>query len=141
MKFETATITQIVVIPASPEDVYDAFMNAKKHSAFTGAKATCNATVGGEFTAWDGYISGRNLELEKGKCIVQEWITTEWPAGYGPSRLEFTFRKVSDGTEITMRHSDIPAEQAEEYRQGWTDNYWEPLKTYFTKHKRPVKTQ
>lgn len=37
------------------------------NTAFTGSKATCDAGVGGEFTAWDGYISGKNLELEKGK--------------------------------------------------------------------------
>jgi activator of HSP90 ATPase len=141
MKIKTSAITQKVVIPASPEEVYDAFMDAKKHSAFTGAKATCDATVGGEFTAWDGYITGKNLELEKGKRIVQEWITTEWPAGYAPSRLEFTFRKVRGGTEITMTHSNIPEEQAEEYRQGWIDNYWEPLKNYFKKHKHPEKSQ
>ena len=82
MKLKTTTITQKVVIPASPEEVYDAFMDAKKHSAFTGAKATSDAKVGGEFSAWDGYITGKNLELEKGKRIVQEWITTEWPEGY-----------------------------------------------------------
>ena len=141
MKIKTSAITQKVVIPASPEEVYDAFMDAKKHSAFTGAKATCDATVGGEFTAWDGYITGKNLELEKGKHIVQEWITTEWPTGYAPSRLEFTFREVSGGTEITMTHSKVPKEQADEYKQGWIDNYWEPLKTYSTKRKRPVKTK
>ena len=136
LKLKTATITQKVVIPASPEEVYDAFIDAKKHSAFTGAKATCDPKVGGEFTAWDGYISGRNLELGKGKRIVQEWSTTEWPSGYPPSRLEFTFREVKGGTEITMTHSSVPEEQANEYRQGWIDNYWEPLKDYFTKRKR-----
>jgi activator of HSP90 ATPase len=136
MKLKTTSITQKVVIPASPEEVYDAFMDAKKHSAFTGAKAMCDATVGGEFSAWDGYITGKNLELEKGKRIVQEWITTEWPEGYAPSRLEFTFCKVKGGTELTMVHSNIPAEQADEYKQGWIDNYWEPLKAYFEKSKR-----
>jgi activator of HSP90 ATPase len=141
MKLKTATITQKVVIPAPPEEVYDAFMDPKKHSAFTGAKATCDPKVGGEFTAWDGYISGRNLELEKGKRILQEWSTTEWPDGYPPSKLEFTFRKVKGGTEIKMVHSDIPEEQAEEYKQGWIDNYWKPLKTYFQKQKRTDKSQ
>ena len=136
MKLRTASITQKVVIPALPEEVYDAFIDAKKHAAFTGAKATSDAKVGGEFTAWDGYITGKNLELEKGKRIVQEWITTEWPDGYEPSRLELTFRKVKDGTELTMVHSNVPAEQADEYKQGWIDNYWDPLKDYFTKSKR-----
>src|SRR3989337_4514417 len=136
MKLKMTTIPQKVIIPASPEDVYAAFIDAKKHSAFTGSKATCDPKVGGEFTAWNGYISGRNLELEKGKRIVQEWITTEWPDGYPPSRLEFTFCKVSGGTELTMVHSNIPADQADEYRQGWIDNYWDPLKAYFEKSKR-----
>ena len=111
-------------------------MDAKKHSAFTGAKATGEVKVGGEFSAWDGYITGRNLELEKGKRIVQEWITSEWPEGYPPSRVEFTFRKVKGGTELTMVHSKVPEEQADEYRQGWIDNYWDPLKEYFGKKKR-----
>jgi uncharacterized protein YndB with AHSA1/START domain len=136
MKLKTSTITQKVVIPASPEKVYDAFVDAKKHSAFTGAKATGDAKVGGEFSAWDGYVTGRNLELEKGRHIVQDWITTEWPEGYPPSRLEFTFHKVKGGTELTMVHSKVPAEQANEYKQGWIDNYWDPLKDYFGKKKR-----
>src|SRR4030067_1186749 len=106
MKLKTTSITQKVVIPATPEEVYDAFIDAKKHSAFTGAKATCDPKVGGEFTAWDGYILGRNLELEKGKRSGQEWITTEWPAGYAPSKLEFTFRKVKGGSEIKIINSN-----------------------------------
>jgi activator of HSP90 ATPase len=81
MNLKTTTITQKVIISAAPKEVYDAFVDAKKHSAFTGAKATCDPKVGGGFTAWDGYISGRNLELERGKRIVQEWSTTEWPEG------------------------------------------------------------
>ena len=136
MKLKTSTITQKVVIPASPEEVYDAFVDPKKHSAFTGAEATGEPKVGAEITAWDGYITGKNLELEKGKRIVQEWSTSEWPEGYTPSRLELTFRKVKDGTELTMVHSEVPAEQAEDYRQGWIDSYWDLLKAYFQKKKR-----
>jgi len=71
--------------------------------------------------------------LEKGKRIVQEWKTTEWPAGYPPSIVEFLFKEKKGGTELTMVHSKVPAEQAESYRQGWIDFYWEPLKKYFRK--------
>jgi activator of HSP90 ATPase len=133
MKMKVTTIKQNAVIPATPDEVYEAFMDAKKHSAFTGSKATCNPKIGGKFTAWDGYISGKNLELEKGKKIVQEWITTEWPKGYPPSRFELTFKKVKDGTEISMVYSDVPAEQADDIEQGWIDFYWKPLKEYFKK--------
>ena len=136
MKQKTTTIIQKVVIPASPEEVYDAFIDARKHSEFTGSETTCDPTVGGKFTAWDGYISGRNLELEKGKRIVQEWVTVEWPKGYPPSTLELAFRKVKGGTEVRMVHSHVPEEQADEYRQGWVDNYWDLLKAYFQKRRR-----
>ncbi|MFH0748821.1 MAG: SRPBCC family protein [Candidatus Bathyarchaeota archaeon] len=129
MKF--STIKQKVVIPTTPNDVYDALIDAKKHSAFTGSKAICDPKVGGKFTAWDGYIKGKNLELDKGKKIVQEWMTTEWPSGYPPSRLELTLRKINDATEISMVHSNVPAEQVDNYTQGWTDFYWKPLKEYF----------
>jgi activator of HSP90 ATPase len=137
MKLKTTTIIQKVVIPASPEEVYDAFIDPRKHSEFTGSKATCDPTVGGKFTAWDGYISGRNLELEKGKRIVQEWATAEWPKGYPSSTLELTFRRIKGGTQLKMVHSHVPVEQAEDYKQGWVDNYWELLKDYFQKRKRP----
>lgn len=128
------TIKQTVVIPkATPEEVYEVFMDAKKHSEFTGSKATCNPKVGGKFTAWDDYISGKNLELEQGKKIVQEWITTDWPKDYPPSKLELTFKKVQSGTEITMVHKDVPTEQADDLAEGWTEFYWNSLKEYFKK--------
>ena len=106
-------------------------MNSEKHSAFTGSAAEIDAKVGGEFTAWDGYIMGRNLDLEKGKKIVQEWRTTEWPENSPPSRLEIVLKKIKGGTELTLNHTDVPDEQAEDYRKGWIDFYWEPLKKYF----------
>lgn len=105
MALETGTIRQRVALRASPEDVYDAFIDPKKHSAFTGAKATCVPKAGGRITAWDGYISGRNIELRKGKKIVQEWKTTEWPSGYPPSILTLTFQRKGKGTLLTVVHS------------------------------------
>jgi activator of HSP90 ATPase len=133
MNLKMTTIKQKVVVPATPEEIYDAFMDAKKHTQFTGSKATCNPKVGGKFTAWDDYIQGKNLELEKGKRIIQEWTTTEWPKGYPPSRVELTFQEVKEGTEITMVHSNVPQEQSTDYEQGWIDYYWNPLKQYFKK--------
>src|ERR1051325_4390378 len=59
---KTTTIRQKEFIPAKPVEIYDAFLNEQRHTAFTGARATCDRRVGGKFTAWDGYISGRNLK-------------------------------------------------------------------------------
>jgi activator of HSP90 ATPase len=128
-------IKQRVSLPAAPEEVYEAFMDAKKHSEFTGSKATSNPKVGGKFTAWDGYISGKNLKLEKGKRILQEWVTTEWPKGYTPSKLELTLKRVKGGTELVMIHSNVPEEQADDLAEGWNEFYWKPLKEYFSRNK------
>ena len=132
-KLNVTTIRQTVVVSATSNEVYDALIDADKHSAFTGSKATCDPEIGGKFTAWDGYIFGKILELDKGKKIVQEWMTTEWPNGYSASRLELSFKKVEGGTEIAMLHCNVPAEQADDLGKGWTDFYWKPLKEYFKK--------
>jgi len=59
--------------------------------------------------------------------------TIEWPKGYPPSRLEFTLSTKNGETELKMVHSRVPAEQVEDYRKGWYDSYWNPLKKYFEK--------
>ncbi len=128
------TIRQRVVIPrASPEEVYNAYMDSVKHAEFTGAAASIDPVVGGKFTTWDGYIFGKILELDRGKRVVQEWSTTEWPEGYGPSRAELNFRAVKEGTEITLLQTDVPEEDATAYDEGWYEFYWEPMKAYFKK--------
>lgn len=133
MRMKVSTIRQKALVRATPSEFYEAHMDARKHSEFTGAKATCDARVGGKFTAWDGYISGKNLELGAGKKIVQEWTTTQWPEGYPPSKLTLTFKKAKGGTEISMIHSGVPAEQAADIKRGWADFYWRPLGEYFKK--------
>jgi len=133
-KSEVTTITQKIIIPkVSPKEVYQAYVDPKKHSEFTGSEATGKPVVGGKFTAWDGYISGKFLELEEGKRVVQEWTSTDFPEGAYPSRLELTFREVPKGTEIVMVHSNVPKDQEDETAEGWTEFYWEPMKQYFKK--------
>jgi len=128
---KTKTIKQKALISASPEEVYECFVDAKLHEAFTGSRATGSSKVGSRVTAWDGYITAKNIELKPNKKIVQEWRTTEWPAGASASKLTLTFAKKGRGTEITMVHSNVPAEQASSYAKGWKDFYWNPLKKYF----------
>ena len=134
MPQEMAKIEQKVIITAKPEAVYNMYVDARKHSELTGSRATSQPRVGGKITAWDGYAFGKYLKLEKGKKIVQNWKTTEWPKGYPPSILEITLKPEKRGTELTMVQSNVPAEQAADYRQGWIDFYWKPLQDYFKAH-------
>ena len=137
MKF--GVIKQIEVVSATPAEVYQAYVDPKKHAAFTGTETTGTPKVGGRFTAGDGYISGKYLSLEPGKKIKHEWTTTEWPAGYPPSIFALTLKPKGTGTELTMIHSKVPAEQVDYYAKGWKEFYWRPLKKYFNKSSKPAK--
>ena len=129
------TIIQKVIIPkVSPKQIYEAYIDPKKHSTFTGSKATGKPVVGGKFTAWDKYIFGKYIELDGEKRLVQDWTTTDWQEGYPASKLELTFSKVPQGTEIIMMHSNVPKSQADEIKQGWKEFYWDPLRRYFNKN-------
>lgn len=128
---KTGTIKQKVTINATPLEVYNAFTDARKHSAFTGAKATGAAKVGSKITAWDGYIMGKNLKLSKGKLIVQEWWTTEWPEGSAPSILSIKLEPKGKKTLLTMTQTKVPKSQIRSYTSGWYESYWDPLAKYF----------
>ncbi len=127
----TTTIRQSQFIPAPPEELYDAYLNERTHSLFTGASTICERFVGGKFSAWNGYITGKNVRLENGRRIVQEWQTTEWPHGYAPSLLELTFHAKGKGTEVRIIQKNVPLEQAKYYKKGWVDFYWGPMKSFF----------
>lgn len=130
LRFGTIRQTQFIA-SATPAEVYRAFLNAKIHTAFTGSKATGTGRVGGKITAWDGYITGKTIQLKNGRKIVQEWRTTEFPPEYPNSILELNFKPKKGGTEIVMIHSQVPASQTASYREGWISSYWDPLREYF----------
>ena len=126
----TTTIRQTVLLAASPHAVFEALLDSRKHSAFTGAPASIARSVGGRISAWDGYIEGRNLRIEKDRVIVQSWRTTEFHAGEPDSQVTFHLSRRGKGTRLTFVHSKVPDRLAEALRQGWIDNYWVPLKAY-----------
>ncbi len=121
------------IIPASPRAVYNAWMDGGEHSEFTGQKAKVEHEIGGEFTAGDGYITGKMLELEPDRRIVQSWRSTDFPDGAGDSRLEIMLEKTGGGTELTLIHSEIPDGQGGDYEQGWKYYYFKPMIDYFNK--------
>ncbi len=120
-----------VTLHASVEEIFNAWLSSDGHSAMTGSAAQVDGKVGGAFTAWDGYIFGKILEIEFPRRIVQAWRTSEFPEGAPASHVEILFDEVKDGTKVTLVHSAMPEDQVEAYRQGWEDFYFKPMKEYF----------
>ncbi len=119
------------VLPATPEQVYEAWLDGDQHGEMTGAGATASASVSGAFTAWDGYIEGSNVELVEYRRIVQRWRTLEFPAEAPDSLLEITLEPSNGGALITIDHSEIPDGQGDSYKTGWVDNYFDPMDEHF----------
>jgi activator of HSP90 ATPase len=135
--------TLTVTINAKADKIYEAYLSSEGHTAITGSPARVDGTVDGDFSAWDGYIQGMFLELEKNKRIVQAWRTSEFPseaedsiveilledeeiASTGKHRLATTYK-----TKLILKHSNIPEGQAEDYKTGWEDFYFKPMREYF----------
>ena len=118
------------VFPASPEAVFDAWLDSESHTAMTGSPAVASKAVGGEFQAWDGYITGNNLELSPGKLIRQSWRTQQFDESDQDSEVEISLESEGSGTRLTLKHTNL-SDQGMHYKQGWVDHYFEPMKTCF----------
>ena len=129
------TIRQSVTFRgATPREVYEAIMDSKKQTKATGMKAKMTRKIGGAYTAGDGYITGRNLELVPDKLIVQSWQADEdaWPKEHF-SIVRFRFTKTPAGTRLDFSHSGVPAALAVDTAGGWHEWYWEPMKLALAK--------
>ncbi len=118
-------------LPATPEKVFRAWLSSEGHADMTGSPATVEPRVGGKFTAWDGYISGKTVELKPYSLIVQAWRTTEFAEADPDSKLEIVLKADRAGTKLTLFHSGLPEGQAESYESGWEESYFAPMREYF----------
>ena len=127
---KTKTIEHKVHIQAAVKAVYDALINSKQHSKFTGEHAKIGPKPGTAFTCYGGYIKGFTLELQPGKRIVQAWRSKRWPEGHFSI---VTFALSSGGkhqTELNFTQIGVPADDYAEKNKGWRTHYWEPLKKF-----------
>ncbi len=114
------------------KEIYKTWLSSEGHSNMTGGEATISEKIGGRFTAWDGYIEGKNIELEPYKRILQSWRTSQFEDHEKDSQLEILLNEVDGQTELTLIHTNVP-ESGEHYKKGWDNHYFQPMKLYFSK--------
>jgi len=136
-------IHQEVVFTANRKRVYEALTNAKQFSKVVmlsaavqsgmvpaGKPAEVSLEAGGAFSAFGGYITGRQIELIPNERIVQAWRAGSWePGQYSIARFELV--EQGSGTKLVFDHTSFPQGQAQHLAEGWRTNYWEPLEKYF----------
>ena len=119
------------VVPATPQQVYDAWLESRGHSKMTGSKAKAAGAEGALFSAWGGYIKGRNLTPEPGRRIVQSGVRRSSPARTRTLQIEVLPDTVDGGTRLTLHHTNVPDGHAGYQNGGWQEHYFEPMKRYF----------
>lgn len=123
-------IHQEVVLNASPEDVYNAFMDEKQHSAMTGGVSKIENQVGGLAEMHDGQIIARNIELEPNRKIVQAWRVAGWDEGVY-TLLRIMLDADGKATRLTLDQTGCPEDMTEHLAAGWDQRYWQPLAEHF----------
>ena len=121
----------------SPQRVYEALLDSKQFSAFTGGvPAEIHREVGGAFSCFGGMITGRNIELAPNRRIVQAWRVKIWPEGMY-SIVTFELQAQGTGTRLTMEHKAFPDEMrahlnGEMPDGGWNRQYLDPLQKFLS---------
>ena len=129
----TRPIRQSVTLNASPEELYETFLDSRKHAAVTGAPTKIDRKVGGRFTAFNGQLKGRTLLVEPKRLIVQAWRSSQWKPEDPDSILVLRFSKAAQGGLIDLVHVNVPAGDHKGVTAGWRMYYWRPWKSYLAK--------
>ena len=123
-------IQQEILFRASPKRVYDALLDSRQFSEFTGgAVSEISHDPGGALLCFGGMITGRNVELVPDRRIVQAWRVGNWPEGVY-SIVSFDLKAQGPDTLLTLRHAGFPEGTGEHLNSGWHKMYWEPLQKY-----------
>ncbi|MCF6408077.1 SRPBCC domain-containing protein [Chitinophaga filiformis] len=117
------------IVPAPPEDLYKALTNPTTIQLWTGEPAEMSTEPGTEFALWDESIVGMNLEFEEDKKIVQEWYFGEQEE---PSIVTIILHPNKKGTDVELRHTNIPDEAYDDIVEGWGNSYFGALIDFYT---------
>jgi len=122
-----------VLLPAEPHRVYEMYLDAAAHAAFTGGgEVTIAPRVGAEFSAFGGRISGRILSLIPDRQIVQTWRSFEWRADDSDSILLLTLQPESGGTRLELLQAPAPEHLHATLQANWPMRYLDPWRAALT---------
>jgi activator of HSP90 ATPase len=120
-------------LPAPFERLFDMYLDAEAHAAFTGQPVTLDPRPGGEFLAFGGILAGTMLHIEPKRLIVQTWRSANWAASALDSVLILSFWPHDAGGRIELVHVNVADEDFAGVSHGWEKYYWAPWRAYLSK--------
>ncbi len=131
------TIQIAAVLPASPDRLFDMYLDPSQHAAFTGQPVTVSAVVGSPFSAFNGVLSGTILQVVPKRLIVQSWRSPHWGASDIDSTLVLTFLPEKDGARIELVQINVVDSDFAGVCHGWEKYYWTPWRAFLEKEASP----
>ena len=125
-------IIMAATLPATADKLFDMYLDAAEHAAFTGLPVTIAPHAGGAFRAFDGMLSGTILHIEPKYLIVQTWRSVNWPLTAMDSVLTLSFWPTEEGARIELVQVNVADEDFAGVSQGWETYYWTPWRAYLT---------
>lgn len=116
------------ILPATPEEIYNALTNPLSLQLWTGEKAEMSTEPNSEFNLWDGSITGVNIEFTENKKIVQQWYFGEQTDA---SVVTIKLHPDGDKTSVELIHTNIPEADFDDIVEGWNDSYFAALYDFF----------
>ncbi len=124
------SIQQQAMIDAGPAQVYAVLADAEALSALSGMSGAVGRPAGEEFSAFDGHVVGRQIELAPGERIVQAWRFPVWgPGTYWIVR--FAFVAEGGGTRLVIDQHGEPDDWHDHIGVNWPTFYLTPLTKHF----------
>lgn len=125
------SIQREAMIPADPARVYEVLVDGEALSALSGMSGTAARSAGVEFTAFDGHVTGRQVELVPGERIVQAWRFPAWAPGTY-SIVRFSLAAEDGGTRLVIEQDGEPADWHDHVYANWPTFYLDPLIKHFS---------
>lgn len=125
MNAQTGALVVERVLPASPDEVFDAWTTPAQMAAWMSpvgaAEAEVDLRVGGSFRVVmvEARLehTGEYLEIDRPRRLVFTWVSPF--TGAEPSVVTVELRPHDDGTCVVLTHEGLPEDVVDGHRDGW----------------------
>lgn len=124
------TICKTIVLPATPQDLYEMYMDPEVHAEITGAPAKISEESNSPFEAFGGLLYGKTVQVVKHRLIVQSWRSVNFARNDPDSTLVISFTPEDEDGRIDLVHLDVPDSDFQGVSGGWESRYFAPWLTY-----------
>ncbi len=121
------SIRQVYIIAAPPKDVWRALTDPNEIRKWTGASALFPVEVGAKYALWNGEITGKIVEVDPNRRLVQTWKPQDWTIEN--SVVTFTLTPHGKfGTQVDLYHENVEGKDYSGTNESWDLYYLGAIK-------------